>query len=224
MYIGLVSSVLGPEGYAQLRKGERKLTDPDLVAAGQLLLDLQPFYQPGFQATDYVTAKAIFANGQGAMEVAGTADFSGYRQVNPNADLGFIAWPGPDTGMYATNTGMELLYTVSKFSTPEAQAAATKLVNWLATKDAQQMVSDLIALPVHKDITASTDPIRQETVQARGKDVTVWYDLPETNATVTAAQNEQGGLWTGRLNAQQFAEAMQAAINPAAGAAATPTA
>jgi raffinose/stachyose/melibiose transport system substrate-binding protein len=223
MYIGFSSSVLGPEGYDQLRAGERKLTDPDVVEAAQLLLDLQPFYQAGYQATDYVTAKAIFANGQGAMQVAGTADFSGYREVNPEADLGFIAWPGPEAGKYATNTGMELLYTVSRFSTPEAQEAATKLVNWLATLEAQQMVSDLIALPVHKEITESSDPIRQETVQARGQDVTVWYDLPETNATVTVAQTEQGGLWTGRLTAQQFAEAMQTGIVPAAGAA-TPTA
>jgi ABC-type glycerol-3-phosphate transport system substrate-binding protein len=223
MYIGLSSSVLGPEGFDQLRRGERMLTDPDVVEAAQLLLDLQPFYQSGFQATDYVTAKAIFANAQGAMQVAGTADFSGYREVNPEADLGFIAWPGPEDGKYATNTGMELLYTVSRFATPEAQEAATKLVNWLATLDAQQMVSDLIALPVHKDITGSNDPIRQETVAARGQDVIVWYDLPETTQTTTAATNEQGGLWTGRLSAQQFAEAMQAAIVPAA-AAATPTA
>jgi ABC-type glycerol-3-phosphate transport system substrate-binding protein len=83
MYIGLSSAVMGPEGFDHLRAGERKLTDPDLVEAAQLLLDLQPFYQSGFQATDYVTAKAIFANGQGAMQVAGTADFSGYREVNP---------------------------------------------------------------------------------------------------------------------------------------------
>jgi hypothetical protein len=72
---------------------------------------------------------------------------------------------------------------------------------------------------VHKEITESSDPIRQETVQARGQDVTVWYDLPETNDTVTVATNEQGGLWTGRLNAQQFAEAMQASIVPSTGAA-----
>src|SRR5215211_5369861 len=223
MYIGLSSAVMGPEGFDQLRAGERKLTDPYLVAAAQLLLDLQPFYQSGFQATDYVTAKAIFANGQGAMQVAGTADFSGYREVNPEADLGFIAWPGPEAGTYATNTGMELLYTVSRFSSPEAQEAATKLVNWLATLEAQQMVSDLIALPVHKEITGSSDPIRQETVQARGQDVTVWYDLPETTGTLTVAQTEQSGLWTGRLTAQQFAETMQTGVVPATGAA-TPTA
>ena len=217
MYIGLSSAVMGPEGFAQLRAGERKLTDPDLVAAAQLLLDLQPFYQSGFEATDYVTAKAIFANAQGAMQVAGTADFSGYRQVNPEADLGFIAWPGPEEGQYSTNTGMELLYTVSRFAAPEVQEAAAKLVAWLATVEAQQLVSDLIALPVNTSVTESSDPIRAETVAARGNDVTVWYDLPETNKTTDAASTAQGGLWNGRLTAEQFAAEMQASITPAGG-------
>ena len=58
---------------------------------------------------------------------------------------------------------------------------------------------------------------------ARGLDVIVWYDLPETNKTTDAASESQGGLWTGRLTAQQFAEEMQASIVPSAGAA-TPTA
>jgi raffinose/stachyose/melibiose transport system substrate-binding protein len=223
MYIGLVSSILGPEGFEQLRRGERMLTDPDLVEAAQLLLDLRPFYQSGFQATDYVTAKAIFANAQGAMEVAGTADFTGYREVNPEADLGFIAWPGPEAGKYSTNTGMELLYTVSRFATPEAQEAATKLVAWLATEETQQLVSDKIALPVHTGVTGSSDPIREETVAARGLDVIVWYDLPETALTFDAASEAQGGLWTERLTAEQFAAEMQASIVPSAGGA-TPTA
>jgi hypothetical protein len=48
---------------------------------------------------------------------------------------------------------MELLYTGQPLCLPEAQEAATKLVNWLATLEAQQMVSDLIALPVHKEIS-----------------------------------------------------------------------
>ena len=79
-------------------RGERKLTDPDLVEAAQLLLDLQPFYQSGFQATDYVTAKAIFANGSGGHEVAGTADFTGYRQVNPGGRSRLHRLAGPGGG------------------------------------------------------------------------------------------------------------------------------
>lgn len=225
MYIGLASSVLGFDGLNGIRDGSRTLTEPEVVAAAQMLLDLVPYYNAGFEATDYTTAKAIFAQGQGAMMVAGTADFTGYRQVNPDADLSFIAWPGPEAGKKATTTGFELLYTVSAFSEPEKQEAATTFVNWLATKEAQQLVSDKIAIPVHKEVTESTDPIRAQTAQAAaGGDVPVWYDLPEINGSVTATQDNHGGLWTGRITAQQFAELQQAAVKPSAGGAATPTA
>jgi ABC-type glycerol-3-phosphate transport system substrate-binding protein len=224
MYIGLASSILGFEGLQQLRAGQRSLTDSDILPAAELLVELQPYYNQGFEATDYTAAKAIFANGLGAMMVAGTADFTGYREVNPNADLGFIAWPGQEAGKKATTTGFELNYGVSAFSSPEKQEAATKFVNWLATVEAQQLVADKIALPVHTGVTSSTDPIRQATVEAAaGADVPVWYDLPELNGTVTAVQDNFGGLWSGRLTAQQFAEALQASVKPSAGVA-TPTA
>ena len=217
MYIGLTSSVLGFEGLEEVRKGTRKLTDADAVTAAQLLLDLVPYYNAGFEATDYTTAKAIFANGQGAMMVAGTADYTGYRGVNPDADLSFIAWPGPEAGKKATTTGFELLYTVSANTSPEKQEAGAKFVNWLATPEAQQLVSDNIAIPVNKTVTESTDPIRGQTaVAAAGGDVAVWYDLPELSGSVTATQDNHGGLWSGRLTAQQFAEAQQAAVIPSA--------
>lgn len=215
MYIGLASSVLQPEGLEEVRAGTRKLTDPDVVGAVQLLLDLMPYYNQGFAATDYTTAKAIFANGQGAMMVAGTADFTGYKQVNPEADLSFIAWPGPEAGKKATTTGFELLYTASSFSPPEKQEAAAQFVNWLATEEAQQLVSDNIALPINKNVTESTDPIRAETVAASDQgNVPVWYDLPELNGSVLATQENHGGLWTGRISAEQYSEIQQAAVKP----------
>ena len=170
MYIGLASSVLGLDG-VRAASHRRAQTDRSgcarrgAAAAGSA----SRYFKAGFEATDYATAKAIFANEQGAMMVAGTADYTGYRQVNPKADLSFVAWPGPEAGKKATTTGFELLYTVSKFASPEKQDAATKFVNWLATKDAQQLVSDKIALPVNVNVTGSTDKIRQETVTAGGR-------------------------------------------------------
>jgi len=188
MYIGLVSSIIGFDGVQKLRTGELKLTDPEPLQAAELLVELQPYYNEGFQATDYATAKAIFANGQGAMMVAGTADFTGYYQVNPEADLSFIAWPGPEEGKAATTTGFELLYTASAFTTPEKQEAAAKFINWLATEEAQQMVMDTISLSINKNVTESTDPIREQTVAASaGVDVPVWYAVPELNGSVPAA-------------------------------------
>jgi raffinose/stachyose/melibiose transport system substrate-binding protein len=215
MYIGLASSVLQPEGLAEVRAGTRSLTDPDVVAAVQLLLDLMPYYNQGFAATDYTTAKAIFANGRGAMMVAGTADFTGYKQVNPDADLSFIAWPGPEAGLQATTTGFELLYTASAFSPPEKQEAATQFVDWLATEEAQQLVSDTIYHPNNNNVTESTDPIRAETVAASAEgNVPVWYDLPELNGSVVATQDNHGGLWTGRISAEEYSELQQAAVKP----------
>ena len=227
MYIGLASSVLGLEGLDALRRGERQLTDPDVLAAAQLLIDLMPFYNAGFEATDYVAAKSLFAQGLGAMMVAGTADFTGFRVDNPDADLSFIAWPGPEAGRMVTTTGMELLYTVSAFSPADKQEAATKFVAWLATPEAQQLVSDKIALPINTAISGSTDPIRAQTIEAnKGVEMLVWYDLPEINASVQAVTDNHGGLWTNRLTAQQFAESIQAVIvpNPNVGGQATPTA
>ena len=209
MYIGLVSSILGPEGFAQLRAGERKLTDPDLLEGAQLLVDLQPYFNEGFEATDYVTSKALFAQGLGAMMVAGTADFTGFKEENPDADLGFAAWPGPEAGKYATNTGMELLYTVSSSSPEEKQAAASQFVAWLGTAEAQQLVADSIALPISNEITEMTDPIKTETIAVRGLDVPVWYGVPETANSFNAVSEVAGKLWTGEMSAEEFAAYVQ---------------
>jgi len=213
MYTGLVSSIIGFDGVQKLRTGELKLTDPDPLKAAELLVTLQPYYNDGFEATDYATSKAIFANGLGAMMVAGTADFTGFAQVNPNADLGFVAWPGPTADQKATTTGFELLYGASKFASAEQQDAAAKFVNWLATTEAQQLVADKIALPINKNVTTSTDPIRQATVTAAaGGDVPVWYDLPEFNGIVTWMQTNFGGLWSGSVTADEFAGLVQEQI------------
>jgi raffinose/stachyose/melibiose transport system substrate-binding protein len=225
MYIGLTSSVLRPEGIQGVREGTRVLNDADAVSATQFLLDLVPFFNAGFEATDYTTAKAIFANGQGAMMVAGTADYTGYYQVNPDADLSFVAWPGPVADSTCTTTGFELLYTASAFSDPEKQEAAAVFVNWLAGDEAQQLVMDTIALSVSKNITESTDPIRTQTATAiQGGDVPVWYAVPELAGSITVTQDNHGGLWTGRVSPQEFCDLQQAAVKPSGADAGTPAA
>ncbi|MGD9712087.1 MAG: ABC transporter substrate-binding protein [Thermomicrobiales bacterium] len=209
IYAGLVSTILGPEGFEELRAGTRSLTDPDLLEAAQLLKDLQPYYNEGFEATDYVTAKALFAQGLGAMMVAGTADFTGFKQENPDADLGFIPWPGKDAGSHATNTGMELLYAVNNTSSPEKQDAAGQFVAWLATFDAQTIVAESIALPISNEVTELTDPIKARTLEVRDRDVIVWYDVPETANTLTAVTEVSGQLWTGDITPEEFAQYVQ---------------
>lgn len=215
MYIGLASTVLRPEGFQAVREGSRTVTEPEVVAAAQLLVDLIPYYNEGFEATDYTTGKAIFAQGIGAMMVAGTTDYAGYYAENPDADLSFIAWPGPVADSTITSTGFELLYTVSSFSPPEKQEAAATFVNWLATKDAQQIVMDNISLSVHAEVTESTDPIKVQTVaEAAMGDHPVWYAVPETVGSLKVVEDNYGGLFSGRISPQEFAETMQASFTP----------
>ncbi len=209
MYIGLVSALLGPEGFDAFLAGDRKLTDPDLLEAAQFLLDLQPFYNEGFEATDYTTAKALFAQGLGAMIVAGTADFAGFRAENPEVDLSFVPWPGKEPGQHATNTGLAMIYAVNSTISPEKQDAATKFVSWLGTKEAQSIVAETIALPISSEVTEVADPIVNQTIEARDRDVVVWFDLPELAYSLAAVTEVVGKLWTGEMTAEEFAAYVQ---------------
>ena len=100
-YIGLASSVLGTEGFEQVLAGEKKLTDPDLVAVIQEMRDWVPFYQQNFLGTPYAEAKALFATGKTAMMDCGSADLSGYYEIDPEAQLGLLLLAGARCGPFA---------------------------------------------------------------------------------------------------------------------------
>ena len=140
---------------------------------------------------------------------------AGHPLLTPSL-LGQVVLMGDPTPDRSVIFGAILLYTAFNGSEQAKQDAAATFINWLATKDAQQIVSDTISLPIHKEITESSDPVRQETVQARGLDIPVWYDVPETNASFDTVSQNQGGLWTGRLTADQFAQIMQDSVKPSA--------
>src|SRR3954454_11563620 len=142
-YTMAASSILGLPGFQQLRQGKRKLTEPQLVKAAQLMLDLQPYYSDGFQAVAYVEGKALFAQGQTAMIIGGSADYTGYKQVNPKVDVGVFGFPAPNGKSHITATGVDLMYSVNAKS--DKQAAATTFVAWLASKKAQQRIANTVA-------------------------------------------------------------------------------
>ena len=52
-YIMAASAILGQDGYKGLRRGTRKLTEKQVVRAAQLMIDLQEYYNEGFQAVSY---------------------------------------------------------------------------------------------------------------------------------------------------------------------------
>jgi raffinose/stachyose/melibiose transport system substrate-binding protein len=151
-YLLTTGSVLGPSGYDALAVGERKLTDPDVVAAAEYLMSLVPFFPEGFASIDYAEGKAQFARGDIAMALGGSSDYSGYLEVNPDADLDFFAFPAPSAteGVKTQVTGQDLIYCVNAKSKHIDEA--TQFVDWLTTPEANQEFTDRIQLPTVKGV------------------------------------------------------------------------
>ncbi len=212
-YIGLASSVLGLDGFNAVQTGSKKLTDPDLVAVVQQMMDWSKYYQPNFVGTSYVEAKALFATGKTAAMDAGSSDFNGYREINPQAQLGFLYWPASDANhKQVTNTGME--FTIAVSSTTKHPDECVAFVKWLGTKDGAQAMTDNVKnLPVLTGITPA-DPLQQKML-ATPLDVPVWYERAATQdiGTVWTAQGQ--GPFTGKMTAADMAKALQDSVDAA---------
>jgi raffinose/stachyose/melibiose transport system substrate-binding protein len=211
-YIMAASSILGQDGYRGLRRGTRKVTEKQVVRAAQLMIDLQEYYNDGFQAVSYAEGKALFAQGRTAMLIGGSADYTGYKQVNPKVDVGVFGFPSPSGNRHVTVTGMELLYTVNAESSHKPEA--TTLVNWLSSKGAQQVVANELARPIAVGVVPSrSNRVGREMVLAGAPDIPVWYSQPETGGTFGAVTSA-GGIFTGDLDAAGFAKKVQASVTP----------
>lgn len=212
-YIMAGSSVLGPEGYEKLTKGEIKLTDEELVQVAQLTHDMAEYFQEGYLSTSYVEGKALFAREQGAMMIGGSADYSGYREVNPDIDVGVVAFPPPaGIGAPATTSGMELVYAVN--SQTEHPDEAITFLNWFTTDKAGQMVADNITLTTVQGIAPSDNPVLAEMVQAAGNDVRVWYEIPATAGVLDVFGTRGQELFTDAITPEEFSQMLQDSIKP----------
>ncbi len=211
-YIMAASSILGQDGYKGLRRGTRKVTEPQVVKAAQLMIDLQEYYNKGFQAVSYAEGKALFAQGRAAMLIGGSADYTGYKQVNPKVDVGVFGFPSPSGNRHVTVTGMELLYTVNAKSSHKPEA--TTLVAWLSSKGRTAGGRERAGPPNRGRRRAERlNRVGREMVLAGAPDIPVWYSQPETGGTFGAITSA-GGIFTGDLDAAGFAKKVQASIKP----------
>lgn len=210
-YMGLASSVLGVDGFNAVLQGTRKLTDPDLVAVIQQMMDWSKFYEPAFIGTGYTEGKALFATGKASSVMGGSSDFNGYREINPNGHYGYMYWPGPDAQHKpCTVTGMELTVAVnSKTKNTEASVA---FVSWLGTPDGAQVMTDNV-----RDLPVVSGVKPQDSLQAKmlatPEDIPAWFErFPTLN--VTTVWTDQGQApFEGKMTAAQFAKLLQNSVD-----------
>ena len=172
------STILGIDGFNDVVAGKKKLTDPDMIAVIQQMMDWKDYYQPNFVGTTYQEAKALFATGKVAIMDAGSSDYNGYKQVNPNVNLGFMYWPlraerqaGDQHRAWSSRSSVNAV--------TKQKDAAMAFVSWLGSKTgAQAMANNVKNLPVLNGVTVE-DPL-QKLMIATPNDVPVWNERQAT--------------------------------------------
>ena len=210
-YLGLTGTVLGSDGYGELLAGDRKLTDPDVVSAVEELMALVPYFPEGYASIDYADGKAQFARGEIAMALGGSADYAGYREVNPDVDLDFFAFPAPDSGegQPVTVTGQDLVYCVNSES--EHIDQAIEFVDWLTTPEANQEFTDRIQLPTVEGVVPN-NPMWARQVEEAGDQMPFMREIVEMASVWNVLTQHMQTMLLGEMPVAELSELAQAAL------------
>lgn len=216
LYMLAASSILGADGLDAVRKGTRKLTDPDVIKASFFLRDIYATFHTGALGTNYTEGKALFALGKGAMMEAGSADYAGFSTTNPKVNLGVVPFPAGPGGKPSTVTGMQQVFGVNS-KTKHVPEALTFL-KWMLTKEPAQMVVDTITLSTSTEVRPTDNRVMNEMIQAsKSNDVRVWQEYPEVGKVFTTVGQKAQALFLGELSPEDFAKALQDSVSPSAG-------
>ncbi len=206
----LATAALGRKGFDGLVNGTVKWTSPPILETMQFLIDLMPYYQPGFLATRYADSKALFATEKVVYFEAGSADVPGFKNINPNLEIGVFPFPPPHKGgQTVTLSGLdETMAGNPKTKYPDAVGA---FMNWCCTPKGGALCSAAINLsPVVKGVNPPTTfPELKEIISFSQNDFPVWYavDAIAPGFNVWAQQGQ--GLFTKRLTPMQLAQLLQ---------------
>lgn len=151
--VGLVGSgVYKNAFFDEVTSGETDFTDPRYVAALDRVNSLTPYFPEGFESIDYVAQQMLFINGMAGHFMGGIWEASYFLSQNEDLNLGmFVCPPDEKGGDRYIAFYMDGSYGVNKTSTHQEEAL--EFVNFLASKDVQQFLSDKLGVKTeHKDV------------------------------------------------------------------------
>jgi raffinose/stachyose/melibiose transport system substrate-binding protein len=156
----------GPQFEQQVLTGKKTFTDPDYVAALNVLNQLKPYFpkdQMGLAETDVQT---LFATGKAAMIPEGSFALAPIQAINSKIAIGqFLSPPAPGALIdHPLAVGwVDASYGLNTKSPHKKQAL--ELLQWMTTHQFGQMVADdLKQVSLNKTVTPS-DPLLKEMVQ-----------------------------------------------------------
>ncbi len=150
----------------KLLGGQAKFTDPDYVAALDVLNQLKPYFpkdQMGLGETDVQT---LFATGKAAMIPEGSFALAPIKAINANLNLGVFAAP-PAPGAVVNNP-LEVGWVDASYglnAKSQHQKEALELLQWMSTPEFGHMVADNLKQVSLIKSVQSSDPLLKQMVE-----------------------------------------------------------
>lgn len=119
-----------------IASGQKKLTDPDFVAALEVMPSLKKYFPDNITAVSYTDSQLLFTTGKAAMFPGGLWELGYFKQQNPGLDMGVLSLPASPGSpvqqslIYGFLDGGYALSANSKH--PEE---AKQLLAWMATPE-----------------------------------------------------------------------------------------
>lgn len=214
-WTGLMTTLQGTRTPGLVATGKAKLTDADFMSATNYLQSLVPYFSDGYASTTYVEGKNDFAEGKSVMIMGGSADYTGYKDANPDVEgrVSFFPWPHPDGhGVLAVNSGVDTLYGINTTVKSNAQIdAAIKFLNFFLTPEIGTKVANTIELPSVKG-AKSKIPIQERIIEVSKNDAPEWFQYQQMGNFWTYATDHISDMFLKSVTPKQFAAACQATI------------
>lgn len=213
--------VVGPNTYGgnafwtDIMSGKAKFTDPRYVAAIQKMVDLAPYYEPGFKGMSYDTAISEFINGQAAMFFGGSFENGNIRTQNPKLQYSIFPFPPDKAGgtdwVSAFADGSYGLVAQSHH-----QKEALEVLQFMASKQFATMFADLLGWPPAEPGVTAQDPVLDEMLKMQAH-TTPYLTLVGTRWQAptgsSVMQAELGSVMAGDETPMTLAEHLQTAVS-----------
>ncbi len=197
--------------------GDVTLTDPDNVAAIQLLADVQPYLVDNVTSVTLDEAVTLFATGQVAMYPSGTWQVTTFANLGADLDYGTFNvpvdsnWPSDSVTVSYADGGWALS---ARTEHPEESA---ELLNWLASAEFANLYANKMGTIPARDGVELENPLLAEMYDRYLDNPAVYlgaaylrYGSP-SGTDVLGEQVQK--IWLGQATAEQAAEAVQTGID-----------
>lgn len=204
----------GAEFFGEIIAGATTFEDPRFVGALEKLLELRPYLAPQHQGVDYPTAQNLFVNEMAAMFAGGSWEIANFRRLNPDLNFGVMAPPAAEVGQpQLVSWFLDGGYAVNA-NTPH-QEEAVKFVNFLASQEFGQQLTDLLAILSPIPGVVPGDPLLAKIAEFNQNStpyiMLVGFRYQEPTGSVLL-QERLPGMFAGSISPSQVATEITAGI------------